>query len=73
MQYFLFYLHQEVLGISLENLFVQSGQTTLHLKYSLVTDMLLTQLEPNKAAACERTFLAKNVSLATGFSGVTSP
>lgn len=56
MQYFLFYLHQEVLGTSLENLFVQSGQPTLHLKDSLVTDMLLIQLEPNKAAACERTF-----------------
>ena len=45
----------------------------LHLRDSLVTDMLPILLENNKPAACERTFLAKIVSLATGFSGVTSP
>lgn len=58
---------------SLENLLLWSGQPTLHLRDSLVTDMLPIPPETNKPEACERTSLTKIVSLATGFSGVTSP
>lgn len=38
-----------------------------------MTDLLPIPLGTNRPAACKTTFLANIVSLATGFSGVTSP